>query len=77
MRTVRNILLSILMAALAFLAAWILTVNLDVTWHGFAGQEVARRAAFRLGFQIATAASTTVFLVAVYRLELRRSRTKP
>ncbi len=77
MRTVRNILLSILLAALAFLAAWILTVNLDVTWHSFGGQEVARRAAFRLGFQIATAASAIVFLVALYRLELRRPRTKP
>jgi hypothetical protein len=76
-RTVRNILLSILLAALAFLAAWILTVNLDVTWHSFGGQEVTRRAVFRLGFQIATAASAIMFLVTLYRLQWRRTRTKP
>jgi len=76
-RTVRNILLSILLAALAFIAAWILTVNLDVTWHSFGSHDVTRRAAFRLGFQIAAAASAIVFLVALYRLEWRRSRTKP
>ena len=75
MRTLRNILRSILLAALAFLAAWILTVNLDVTWHSFGGQEVARRAAFRLGFQIASAASVIVFAVTLYWLEGRRSRT--
>jgi hypothetical protein len=62
---------------MAFLSAWILTVNLDVTWHSFGGQEITRRAVFRLGFQIATAASAIVFLVALYRLEWRRTRTKP
>ena len=77
MRTVRNILLSILLAVLAFLAAWILTVNLDVTWYSFGGQEVARRAAFRLGFEVAAAASAIVFLVALYWMEWRRMRTKP
>jgi hypothetical protein len=76
-RTLRNILWSILIAALAFLSAWILTVNFDVTWHSFEHQEVARRAAFRLGFLIAAAASAVAFLVALYLLELRRVRTKP
>jgi hypothetical protein len=76
-RTLRNILLSILFAALAFLAAWILTVNFDVTVHSFEHQDVARRAAFRLGFLIAAAASAVVFLVALFRLESRRVRNKP
>jgi hypothetical protein len=73
----RNILLSILVAALSFLAAWILTVNIDVTWHSFTHQEVARRAAFRLGFLVAILASGIVLLVAFYRLQIRQTRPKP
>lgn len=76
MRILRNIFLAILIAALAFLAAWILTVNLDVTWHSFAHQDVARRAAFRLGFLVAAAASAIVLLVAFYRLQSRQARSK-
>ena len=76
MRTGRNILLSILIAVLCFLAAWILTVNIDVTWHTFEHQEVARRAAFRLGFLVSIAASVVVMLVAFYRLQVRPVRPK-
>ena len=77
MRTLRNIVLSVLIAALAFLAAWILTVNFDVTWHSFEHQEVTRRAALGLGFLIAGLVSVVVFVVALYRLTSRRVRAKP
>ena len=76
-RTVRNILLSILIAAVSFLAAWILTVNLDVTWHSFEHQEVARKAAFSLAFLVAIVAGVVVMLVAFYRLQVRRTEQKP
>jgi hypothetical protein len=75
-RAVRNILLSTLIAALSFLAAWILTVNLDVTWHSFEHQEVTRQAAFRLAFLVAILASVIVFSVALYRLQNRRAPPK-
>jgi hypothetical protein len=75
-RTVRNILLSTLLAALSFIAAWILAVNLDVTWHSFEHQEVARQAAFHLAFLIAIAASVVVLFVAFYRLQIRRAPPK-
>jgi len=75
-RTLRHIFLSLLIALLSFLAAWIITVNFDVTWHSFEHQEVARRAALGLGFRIAGLLSAIVFVVALYRLEWRRARTK-
>jgi hypothetical protein len=75
-RIVRNTVVSILIAALSFLAAWILTVNFDVTWHSFEHQEVARRAVFRLAFLVAIIASAAVLLVVFYRLQIRRARSK-
>ena len=75
-RTVRNILLSILIAALSFLAVWILAVNLDVTWHSFTRQEVARQAVFRLAFLVALVSSVIVLLVVFCRLQIRRAPPK-
>lgn len=74
-KILRNILLSFLIAALSFLAVWILTLNFDVTWHSFEHQEVARRVALRLACLIATGGASIAFLVALCLLESRR-RTK-
>jgi len=64
------------MAALTFLAAWILTVNFYVTWKAFEHQASAVSAAFRLGFVVAGLMSAAAFGITLYFLRARQARPK-
>ncbi|HEY6290193.1 MAG TPA: hypothetical protein VI455_01345 [Terriglobia bacterium] len=72
----KKALVSVLVAALTFLAAWILTVNFYVTWKAFERQASATSEAFRLGFLVAGLVGAAAFGVTLYLLQFGRTRPK-
>ncbi|HUI41428.1 MAG TPA: hypothetical protein VL523_05620 [Terriglobia bacterium] len=69
----KHILLSLLVAALTALAAWIIAVNLYVTSKAFAHAAPGAPAAFRVGFGIAAPAGAAAFLLTLYLLRRKRA----
>ena len=75
LRLFRQILVSLLGAALTSLAAWIITVNLYVTSRAFAHAAAVRASAFRAGFMVAGGVGAMAFFLALYLQ--RRGRPRP
>jgi len=69
----KRVIVSLLVAALAFLAAFIIALNFYTTWTAFAHEAASRRSAFTWGFVVAGMASVLAFGVALYLMRTKKS----
>jgi hypothetical protein len=65
-RTLKSVIASLLVAALAFLAGFILAINFYSTWQAFARRTASRSDAFWWGFLIAGIAGASAFGLSLY-----------
>lgn len=72
MQILKHVTISILVAALAFLAAFIIAINFYTTWKAFAHETASRSAAFSLGFWIAGIIAAITFCATLYLIHLRK-----
>lgn len=76
MRIVKRVMISLLVAVLAFLAAFIITVNFYTTWKAFARESAARSAALHCGFLGAGIVSSVAFCVTLYLIHAKATSAK-
>jgi len=65
--------IALLVAAIAFLAAFILTVNFYSTWQAFARHAASRSSALSWGFLVAGIVSAAAFVVTIYLAQGRKA----
>lgn len=70
-RALKSVIIALGVAALSFLAAFILTVNFYSTWQSFARHAASRSDAFFWGFLISAIAGATVFGFTLFRILIR------
>ena len=75
-RILRRETIYLLVAALAFLAAFILAINFYTTFKAFAHEAATRSAAFTWGFVAAGTVSAVAFGVTLYLLRSRKPTAK-
>jgi uncharacterized membrane protein YedE/YeeE len=74
-KILRSVILSLLVGAVAFLAAFIITVNVYATWHAFARQPTGRTAAIDCGLLLATIVGAAAFCATLYLIHFRKRST--
>jgi hypothetical protein len=75
MPTFKSVTISLLVAALAFLAAFIITVNFYATWKAFAHQAAGRAATIDCGLLLAAIAGAAAFCASLYVTHFRKRWT--
>lgn len=76
MRIAKRLMISLLVAALAFLAAFIITVNFYTTWKAFAHESAARSAALWCGFLSAGIVGAVAFSVTLYWIHAKAASAR-